>query len=120
MPPTIELFAQSIKVGPATLYRWKKLDGLQAAVTAMAREGLGKALPDIYGALAREADQGSVPAMKLAFEMTGEYVPNQQIEHSGSIDDSGLSDDDRAIRIAAILDAARARRDGSDSSDGDG
>ena len=119
MPPTIELFADSIRINATTLYRWKKIDGFQDEVTAMARQGLGAALPDIYGALIREADQGNVPAIKLAFEMTGEYTPKQQTEHSGSIDDSGLSDDDRAIRIAAILDAARARRDRSDSSDGD-
>jgi len=35
------------------------------------------------------------------------------------IDDTGLSDEERANRIAAIFDAARARRDRSHSGDGD-
>ena len=36
-----------------------------------------------------------------------------------TIDDTGLSDDERANRIVAIFDAARARRDRSHSGDGD-
>lgn len=41
------------------------------------------------------------------------FTEKSELEHSGTItvDDTGLSDDERARRIASILDAARERRD---------
>lgn len=84
-PPTQELFAQELGVNPKTLYRWKKARGFQEAVIQRARELLGDDLPEIYGALRREASKGSYQHIRLAFEMTGEYTPTERQEISGEI-----------------------------------
>jgi hypothetical protein len=78
-PPTQELFADECGLNPSTLWRWQKLDGFRAAVTARAREMVGDALPNIYGALVDKADRGDVPAIKLVLELTGEYTQRQEV-----------------------------------------
>ena len=40
---------------------------------------LGDDLPDIYGALRAKAKEGHFQHIKLAMEMTGEYVERQEI-----------------------------------------
>jgi len=35
--------------------------------------------------MVREALKGNFQHIKLAFEMTGEYSPKQEIEHSGDV-----------------------------------
>lgn len=67
-------FAELIGVSERTLYRWKDLDGLTLAVTEVARGFLVDDLPEIYGALKQKAKQGSFPHIKLALEVSGEYV----------------------------------------------
>jgi len=62
-----------------TLRNWKKKPGLQEAVLQRTRELLGDRLPEIYGALGREAEKGSFQHIKLAMEMLGEYVERQEI-----------------------------------------
>ncbi len=79
-PPTQELLAEELGLNRRTLYRWKKDRELQKAVLQRARELLGDDLPEIYGALRREATQGSFQHIKLALEMTGEYVPTERLE----------------------------------------
>lgn len=84
-PPNQTLLAQELGINPRTLTRWKDIPELQEAVLARARELLGDRLPEIYGALGREAEQGSFQHIKLALEMTGEYVPTERHEHSGEV-----------------------------------
>lgn len=69
-----------------TLRNWKKkLPGFQEAVAQRARELLSNDLPEIYGALRREAAKGSFQHIRLAFEMAGEYTPTERQEVSGEI-----------------------------------
>jgi hypothetical protein len=80
-PITEQLLAGELGVTDRTLRRWKQLPGFREAITQRARELLGDDLPEIYGALRREAIKGSFPHIKMAMEMTGEYS------------DAGASDD---------------------------
>lgn len=71
--------------------------------------------------LSQALDSGEATAsdaLKVLERMEPALNPKQRIEHSGPdglpIDIRGLSDDERAARLASILDAARARRDGRD------
>ena len=79
IPPTQELLAKELGVHAITLSKWTAKDGFRDAVTARSRELLGSRLPTIYGALAAKAETGDVPAIKLVMEMTGEYVPKQEV-----------------------------------------
>jgi len=87
---------------------------LQAAPLLRARR-------EIFDALAESAtnpDPKSHPDRKLALEMLGDYRPKQATELTGKdggpvqVDVGVLSDEERAGRIAALLERARARRDG--------
>ena len=78
-PPTQALLADSLGVRPETITRWKREQEFNEAVTARARELLGDDLPEIYGALRREANAGSFQHIKLALELAGEYQ-----EHTSS------------------------------------
>jgi hypothetical protein len=77
-PPTQEMFAETIGVSDLTLWRWKKLDGFQESVNALARQTVGAKLPEVYGALLREAEKGSFPHIKLALELSGDYVEKSE------------------------------------------
>lgn len=72
IPPTQELLAPELGVHPITLTRWKALPGWNEAVNALARERLGYHLPEIYGALVREAEKGSIQHIRTALELAGE------------------------------------------------
>lgn len=75
-------FAESIGVAERTLYRWKELPGLTRAAASLAREMLAGDLPEIYGALVKQAKAGSFQHIKLALEVAEHYV--EKHEHSGS------------------------------------
>ena len=85
VPPTQELLADDLGVRRETVTRWKADPDFMEAVTARARELLNSDLPQIYAAMVREALKGNFQHIKLAFEMTGEYSPRQEIEHSGEV-----------------------------------
>lgn len=78
-PPTQELLAKQMGVTSRTLRRWKGKPEVQQAVRERTRELLGDDLPEIYGALRREAAKGSFQHIKLAMEMLGEYVERKEI-----------------------------------------
>ena len=85
-PPTQGMVAEEIGVDAATLWRWSKLPGFDEEVKRLIRGSLGKKLPDLYGALIREAEKGSYQHLQLALEMTGEYTRKQH-----NINDSNLN-----------------------------
>lgn len=95
-PKTQKQFALLIQVDEGTLSDWKHLDGLLDDVNALARYHLKDSLTDIYAALVKAATEGDVPAIKLALEVSGEFVPRQRLD----LDLSKLSDDELQ-RIAA-------------------
>lgn len=84
LPATQALLAEELGLNPRTLTRWKQIPELQQAVQERTRELLGNRLPEIYGALGREAEKGSFQHIKLALEMTGEYTPTERQEITGA------------------------------------
>lgn len=93
-PKTVELFAKRLNVDPATLWRWKKLDGFQNAVNELARNSVQIRLPEVYGALLREAEKGSFQHIKLTLELSGDYVERSEQKIVGSLE---LTADERAL-----------------------
>lgn len=77
-PPTEELLAEELNLSDRTLTRWKHIDGWQDAVNREARKSIGKKLPEVYGALVREAEKGNYQHIQLIMEMTGEYTKTQR------------------------------------------
>jgi len=84
-PPHQEMLAKDLGVNPATLWRWRKLPGFQEAVNAYAREMIVNKLPEVYGALLREAEKGSYQHIKLALELAGDYQETTRQEVSGTV-----------------------------------
>ena len=86
-PPNLAMLAAEIGVDERTLYRWQKLDGFTDEVNKLARQSIGKKLPEVYGALLREAEKGEFQHIKLLLELAGEYVPAQKTmnEMSGAL-----------------------------------
>jgi len=82
-PPTQDMLAGDLGLNAATLSRWRKLDGFQDAVTALARKFLSDDLPDIYGALRREAVKGSFNHIKLSLELSGEHIERVDVTSGG-------------------------------------
>ncbi len=78
IPPTQEMLAASIGVDPATLTRWTKLPGFQDEVNILARQSIGAKLPEVYGALLRQAEAGSFEHIRLTLELSGDYVKQQK------------------------------------------
>lgn len=101
-PRTQQELAREMGLDPATLSDWKNIPGFTDEVTTLARQALRDALTDVYAALIKRAIDGDVPAIKLAMEMTREYVPRQELTGKDGdairIDVSQMTDDElRAI-----------------------
>lgn len=90
-PKTQDAFAKEIGVDPSTLWYWKRLPGFQDEVSRLCREMLKDNITDIYAALINKAIDGDVPAIKLAMEMTREYIPRQEV--------SGTDGGDLVIKV---------------------
>lgn len=84
-PKTIDDFARELGADPATLHRWKKLDGFADEVRKLIRDYLEDELSEIYGALKREAKGGSYQHIKLALELVGDYVERKEVDVSGEL-----------------------------------
>lgn len=87
-PMTQALLADQLGVHEKTISRWKQLPGFTEAVIDRSRELLKSNLPEIYGALNREAEKGSFQHIKLVMEMTGEHTDRQQIETTINVEDA--------------------------------
>jgi hypothetical protein len=83
VPPTQEMLAEQIGIGDRTITRWRQQKGWQEAVNAVARAQVGVKLPEVYGALLREAEKGSFQHIQLALELVGDYVKVQRSEVTG-------------------------------------
>ncbi len=100
-PATQGEFAKVIGVVDSTLSRWKRETGFGADVGRLSRELLKDDLPDIFGALKREAKAGSFQHIKLALEVAGEHT-----------DEVNLNVSDRRIAIASRLAAIAQEGEG--------
>lgn len=73
-PHTQGELARSMGITDATLSRWKHWPGFAEEVAKLSRQFLKDDLPDIFGALIREAKNGSYQHIKLALEVAGEHT----------------------------------------------
>jgi hypothetical protein len=82
-PHTQELFAKELGVNEKTLRRWKKELHLDRVAAEVAREQIATHLPDIYGALVREAKRGNFQHIKLALEVAEHFTEevNVNVNH---------------------------------------
>lgn len=119
-PKTIGLLSIELDVDESTIYRWKKTEGFADAVRELIKDDLKDDLSEVYAALRREAKGGSFQHIKLILEMVGDYVQKLAPTSPDGKEpyDSGITDEQRASRLAAILNAGRTRRDGLSSGDG--
>lgn len=74
--------ASELGVRQETLSRWKRDKGLTAEASKRARDLLKGDLPEIYGALKREAKAGSFQHIKLALEVAGEHTDTVDVNVS--------------------------------------
>jgi len=105
-PMTQALLASELGVREETISRWKRSPEFAEAVIARARELLKSNLPEIYGALNREAEKGSFQHIKLIMEMTGEHTDRQQIETTINVEDARERLADKINSLAARLRSA--------------
>jgi len=72
IPPKQEMLANDLSVSDKTLTRWKRLPGFMDEVRAISRGYLKNDLPEIYGAISREAQRGNYQMARLALELVGD------------------------------------------------
>lgn len=82
-PKTHGELARRFGVGQDVLSNWKNLPGFMDEVTAKSREYLRSEIPDVFGALVREAKSGDVPAIKLFAQLTDQLVERTDVTSSG-------------------------------------
>lgn len=82
-PKTVAAFAKTLGADRTTLWRWSKTEAFRKEFRQAGRSLLENELPDIYAALAKAAVEGDVPAIKLALEVSGEFVPKQDLTTGG-------------------------------------
>lgn len=82
-PKTQRALAPLLGVGEDVLSEWKKLEGFVDTVASLARQHLKSELPEIFGALAREAKAGDVPAIKLVAQITDQLIERHDVTSDG-------------------------------------
>ena len=111
IPPTQRLLADELGINEATLSRWKKLPGFMDLVVATARGYIHDRLPEVYAALAREAEGGSFQHIKLMLELSGEYQETRGLDvttKGESLNERRHAEQDRVEALASIADALGA------------
>lgn len=70
-PPTQDLLAEDLGIADKTITRWKKLPGFMDDVRSIALRYLRDDLPEVFGAIGREASKGNHQMARLALELVG-------------------------------------------------
>ena len=80
-----------------TIRQWKEKDPtIDKEIEALQAAPLWRHRRDLYDALVKAATDGDVPALKLAFEMTGDYVPRMKQTVDNTIKPGNYTADDLA------------------------
>lgn len=116
--------ARDLSIPYSTIRKWANDKGINSDVVnevTSKKKNLADSLEEIAQNLV-DAMPGKITAANLQQVATslGITIDKMQLlrgKPTGIVDDASLTDDIRAARIAALLDAARARRDGSASGD---
>lgn len=119
--------AKNLGIPEPTLRSWAKGRGTNAAVAdlqAHKKKDLADKLEDIAHKLAGAiSDKIKDATLQQTATSLGIVVDKMQLlrgQPTNITDDASLTDTERASRIAALLDAARTRRDGQAFDDGNG
>lgn len=113
-----------------TIQKWRENDPtIDDRVARLKAEPFYRNLRDMIDAsiaVASTPTPAGTAERKMVFEITGIYKQKSAVAVTGEnggpleIDDVGITDAERASRIMALLEAARARRDRSAAEDGSG
>jgi len=81
-----------------TIRQWKEKDPtIDKEIAQLQAAPLWQHRRDLYDALVKAATDGDVPALKLAFEMTGDYVPRMKQTVDNTIKPGSYTADDLAV-----------------------
>lgn len=72
VPHNQELLAKQLGIHWVTVSRWKRKPGWREAVNELVREGIGDRLNEVYGALLRGAEAGSIQHIRTVLELVGD------------------------------------------------
>lgn len=89
---TLQEMAVELGINQSTLWRWRRKEDFQKAVTELAYSCLKDELPRLFKSLADKAIGGNVKAMELMLKYAGNYVEKIETRVSGDLDLGGMSD----------------------------
>lgn len=89
---TLQQIADELGINQSTLWRWRRNEDFQKAVTELAYSCLKDELPNLFKSLASKAIGGNVKAMELMLKYAGNYVEKIETKVSGDLDLGGMSD----------------------------
>lgn len=98
-----------------TIRQWKEKDPtIDKEIEALQAAPLWRHRRDLYEALVKAATDGDVPALKLAFEMTGDYVPRMKQTVDNTIKLGSYTADDLAAAERELGEWERGRHETRD------
>ena len=83
---TLQEIAVELGINQTTLWRWRRKEDFQKAVTDLAYSCLKDELPNLFKSLADKAISGNVKAMELMLKYAGNYVEKIETKVSGDLD----------------------------------
>ena len=89
---TLQEMAVELGINQSTLWRWRRNEDFQKAVTELAYSCLKDELPRLFKSLADKAIGGNVKAMELMLKYAGNYVEKIETKVAGDLDLGGMSD----------------------------
>jgi hypothetical protein len=88
----LQQIADELGINQSTLWRWRRNENFQKAVTELSYSCLKDELPKVFKSLANKAIGGNVKAMELMLKYAGNYVEKIETKVSGDLDLGGVSD----------------------------